>query len=157
MSSNDAKLQSDAQRLAALMMRKRELEEQIARHEIRNERVLVLFTKANIDRMQKMADLMGTSRNDLLNKLVEHAYLTGLFREPLKTDEGTTTKVSPRRGVSGLKKPGAENSAGSAPKKTASKTAAKAPATKPAANKNSQAKRPSRAKKQSKKPASSVK
>lgn len=152
MSSNDAKLQSDAQRLAALMMRKRELEEQIARHEIRNERVLVLFTKVNIDRMQQMADLMGTSRNDLLNKLVEHAYLTGLFKGPLKTDEGTS-KASPRRGVSGLKKSDAEKSTAKAP----AKAAAKAPVKKASTNKNSQAKRPARAKKSGKTRATSVK
>ncbi len=92
--------QWDQERLERLLAHKKALEEQIARHEIRSERVLVLFTKANIDRLQKMSDYLNTSRNDLLNKLIEHAYLTDLYKDKLTVDEGQNSAQSPRRGVS---------------------------------------------------------
>lgn len=92
--------QWDQERLERLIAHKKALEEQIARHEIRSERVLVLFTKANIDRLQKMSESLNTSRNDLLNKLIEHAYLTGLYKDKLTIDEGSNPPLSPRRGVS---------------------------------------------------------
>ncbi len=92
--------QWDQERLERLIAHKKALEEQIARHEIRSERVLVLFTKANIDRLQKMSESLNTSRNDLLNKLIEHAYLTELYQKKLTVDEGRNSNLSPRRGVS---------------------------------------------------------
>lgn len=102
--------QWDQERLERLLAHKKALEEQIARHEIRSERVLVLFTKANIDRLQKMSESLNTSRNDLLNKLIEHAYLTDLYQKKLTVDEGRNSNLSPRRGVSFKKSTKAQTS-----------------------------------------------
>lgn len=103
--------QWDQERLERLLAHKKALEEQIARHEIRSERVLVLFTKANIDRLQKMSDSLNTSRNDLLNKLIEHAYLTDLYKNKLTVDESRNSAQSPRRGVSFKKSTKSQKSA----------------------------------------------
>ena len=70
-------------KIAELEAQKKALEAQIAAHEVRSEKVLCLFTKTNIERMQTMTSYLNTSRNDLLNRLVEYAYLLGLYKKNL--------------------------------------------------------------------------
>ncbi|MCR5537404.1 MAG: hypothetical protein K6F05_08375 [Succinivibrio sp.] len=71
-------------KIAELEAQKKALEEQIASHEVRSVKVLCLFTKTNIERMQTMTNYLNTSRNDLLNRLVEYAYLLGLYKKGLQ-------------------------------------------------------------------------
>ncbi len=67
-------------RIEELEAQKKELELKVAAAEIRSEKILCLFTKSNVERMKVMSDYLNTSRNDLLNRLVEQAYASENYK-----------------------------------------------------------------------------
>ncbi len=69
--------------LDELKNQNRDLQEQLTQGETRSEKVLCLFTKSNVQRLNSMADYLGTSRNDILNRIVEHMYFKECYKREM--------------------------------------------------------------------------
>lgn len=81
LNNSDESLSELKRRIEELEAQKKELELKVAASEIRSEKILCLFTKSNVDRMKVMSDYLKTSRNDLLNRLVEQAYASENYKD----------------------------------------------------------------------------
>ncbi len=68
------------QKIQELKGQNRDLQEQLSQGEVRSEKVLCLFTKSNVERLKEMAEFSSTSRNDMLNRLVEAAYFSESYK-----------------------------------------------------------------------------
>ena len=80
LNNSDESLAELKKRIDELEAQKKELELKVAAAEVRSEKILCLFTKSNVERMKVMSDYLNTSRNDLLNRLVEQAYASENYK-----------------------------------------------------------------------------
>ncbi len=81
--NNEESLSDLKKRIEELEAQNKELEQKVAATEVRSEKILCLFTKSNVERMKSMSEYLNTSRNDLLNKLVEQAYFSEFYKNDM--------------------------------------------------------------------------